>query len=182
MKNKIAKITPAIPTKPAAMPPTTIDVLVPPVPVEVALGVAEVVVLLGRGRKLVSVMVGTLLDGRTMGVMGTELEVDVDVVEVVEVVEVVVGEVDVVVVVGVLLVVGVADVVIIEEVASVLEVVGGASGPAIEGAEVDDAGGSANGSVLDDVGPTGGNTAVGLNRGCKPRTRCAWGLGLAILA
>jgi hypothetical protein len=72
MKNMIAKMRPARPTKPAAIPPTTIDVLVPPVPVAVgdALGVVNDAVLLGKGRKLVSVNRGTLLDGKNTGVTG----------------------------------------------------------------------------------------------------------------
>jgi hypothetical protein len=58
---------PATPTKPAAIAPTTMDVLVPPV-VD-GLGVAEDAILLVRGRRLVSVIGGTLLEGRTTGMM-----------------------------------------------------------------------------------------------------------------
>ena len=65
-KNKIAKMRPARPTKPAAIPPTKRDVLVLPVAVVVGLGVAEVA-LIERGGAIVLVYAGTLLVGRNTG-------------------------------------------------------------------------------------------------------------------
>jgi len=65
----VTTIRPATPTKPAAIAPTTIDVLVPPVADGVGVGVAEdATLLLVRGRKLVLVNAGsTLLVGIIKG-------------------------------------------------------------------------------------------------------------------
>jgi hypothetical protein len=70
IKNMNAKMRPASPTKPAAIPPTTTDVLVPPVVAGAELGVAEVAMLLVVGVMSDSVNVeGILVVGRSTGAM-----------------------------------------------------------------------------------------------------------------
>lgn len=106
-----AKMRPASPTKPAAIPPTTTDVLVPPVVAGAELGVAEVAMLLVVGILSDSVNVeGILVVGRSTGVM----EVMLLVLKVLGVEEEIVGA-EVEVLVGVFVVVGVAEEEVVEE-------------------------------------------------------------------
>lgn len=167
---------PARPTKPAAIPPTTTDVLVPPDGEAVALGVAEtvgIVKLLATGRVKESVNTGTLLVGTTTGEKGIKL-----VVEELEVEEVVgVGiemEVEVEVLIGVLEVEGVVEVgkgvvaaITTDVVGPLVWTGGGAIGPT---ADVDVSGPRSGFDAVDD-GDVEGQLAVGLKRGAKPR-RC----------
>jgi len=99
-----AKIRPATPTRPAAIPPTTTDVLEPPVVAGAELGVAEVAMLLVVGVMSDSVNEAILVVGRSTGAM----EVMPLVLKVLEVEEEIVGA-EVEVLVDVLVVVGVAE-------------------------------------------------------------------------